>query len=91
MLKISESNLKIPVQEAFVTFCIVNPTFMSKSISLYSYVSYDILASVDKDNHPHRSVSLLVKETVPQSHVILNSTLKAVAARVTLHHSVTIC
>ena len=64
---------------------------MPKNISLRSYVSHDILASVDKDNHPHGGVSLLVKETVPQSHITLNSTLKAVAARVTLHHTVTIC
>ncbi len=66
-------------------------TFMPKNISLRNYVSYDILANVDRDNHPHGGVSLLVKETVPQTHITLNTTLKAVAARVTLHRTITIC
>ena len=66
-------------------------TFMPRSITLRNFVSYDILANVDQDNRPHGGVSLLVKETIPQSQITLDTPLKAVAARVTLHRTITIC
>ena len=64
---------------------------MPRNITLRNYVSYDILANVDQDNCPHGGVSLLIKESIPQSQVKLNTPLKAVAARVTLHWTITIC
>ncbi len=83
--------LELLIASSHASVICLQETFMPKNILLHSYVSFDILASIDRGNRPQGEVSLCVKETLSQSCITLNTSLKAVAARVTFHHTVTIC
>ena len=66
-------------------------TFMPHSIGLRGYVTYEVPATVDQDNRPHGGIALLVKDSIPQSTVTINTNLQAVAARITLDKTITVC
>ena len=80
----NKHELDLLISENSPSVICLQETFMPKDIALRHFVSYNIHADVDQQNHPHGGVSLLIKNNIPQSQVPLRTHLKAVAARVTL-------
>ena len=55
------------------------------------FCHYDLLASLDDRGRPHGGVAILVKTNIPHKEVQLTTSLKAIAIRVTLQKTITIC
>jgi len=55
------------------------------------FCHYHSLASADDMDRPQRGVSLLVRTDIPQHEVHLTTSLEAIAVRVTLHKTITLC
>ena len=71
--------------------CIQETLIHQTSFPIRGYVSHDLFASTDNNGRPHGGVALLVHSRYPQQEIDLNTTLQAVAVRVTLHKTITIC
>ena len=59
-------------------------------IKLRDYNSYNMFAQAS-DGRACGGVSLLIYNKVPQSEIRLNTTLQAVAVKVTLNKTITVC
>ena len=55
------------------------------------FCHYDLLASLDDRGRPHGGVVILAKTNIPHKEVQLTTSLKAIAIRVTLQKTITIC
>ena len=60
-------------------------------LNIKHFTTYSKLATLDAQGKPHGGVGVLVKSHLPQSEVNLNTTLQAVACKVTLHKTMTVC
>ena len=65
-------------------------TKLRETMSFRSYKTYDKFAQAS-DGRACGGVSLLINNKIPQSEVQLNTNLQAVAARITLHKTITVC
>ena len=84
------SDLKLLVTGHNPSVVCLQETKAKENIKFKYFTSYDCFATAT-DGRACGGVSVLVKNSIPQKRVQLNTTLQAVAVRVTLHKTVTIC
>ena len=85
----NEINLLLNTENP-VAFCL-QETFLKDTdkIDFRGYKSFNLFGP--NDERASGGVSIIVNEKVPHSSISLNTTLQAVAVRVTMHKAITIC
>lgn len=85
----NQSELELLLKDNPSVVCL-QETKAKATIKRRGYTSYDVFAEAS-DGRACGGVSILINNKVPQSEVTINSTLQAVAVKVTLHKTLTIC
>ena len=74
-----------------VAICL-QETFVHRPVYPFrGYIDYHHYSDVDVQGRPHGGVSIMMSSKVPQHEIQLNTTLKAVAVRITVHKPITVC
>ena len=71
--------------------CLQETLLKNDKMSLKGYTPYHEIGTVDNMGRAHGGTSIFVKDNLPQSEVTLNTGFQTVAARITLHMTLTIC
>ena len=66
-------------------------THTHNSITLKGYKAYEHAANLTTSGGSYAGEAILVKNHIPHSYIPLNTALRAVAVRVTLHKTISIC
>ena len=66
-------------------------TKINKNLNLKYFQNYNKPGTLDSMARAHGGVAIYVRNNIPQSKIILNTQLQAVAVGVTLHTSITFC
>lgn len=91
-LKSNRSDLDLLISKFNPSAICLQETLLHRDLYPFrGYVAYHLKASTDVLGRPHGGVSIFIKTSVPQNTITLQTPLKAVAARITLKKTITLC
>ncbi len=64
---------------------------LNEKYSLKGFEPYHKVGTIDSEGRAHGGVSIMVKESIPQHVLPLNTTLQAIAVNMTLNQQITVC
>ena len=87
----NREDLSILLADADPTAVCLQETFLTadKRIKFNNYTTY-CMPAVEANGTPHGGVALLIKNGT-HSQISLNTSLQAIALRITLHRAITVC
>ena len=91
-LRANREDLSILLADTNPTAVCLQETFLTadKTMKFNNYTTY-CMPAVEANGTPHGGVALLIKNGTPHSQISLNTSLQAIALRITLHRAITVC
>ena len=92
-IKVNFNELKLLCKEHNPLAFALQETHLKESdnITFRSYDMYNTYSPIDENDRAKGGSSLFVKQGIIHSHISLNTKLQAVAVRITLHKTITLC
>ena len=91
-MRANREDLSILLADTDPTAVCLQETFLTpdKTMKFNNYTTY-CMPAVEANSTPHGGVALLIKNGTHHSQISLNTSLQAIALRITLHRAITVC